>query len=116
MEHKFQWSAFVDETRQEQVVVRCDDWAEFLEAIDLMKTLLPAASDGSIASPAPDSEPEIPPDQCPIHNKQMKERTGKNGQRWFDHRWKEGEVWYVCNGKNFHVQGERNGTSTGKHS
>lgn len=36
---------------------------------------------------------------CTIHNKQMKQRTGKNNNTWYDHRWQEDEVWKQCNGK-----------------
>src|SRR5205823_1288636 len=103
MEHKFQWSVFVDPSRQEQYVVRCDDFGDFLDGIELVKSLLP---DGKEPTPLTEQEPEIPVDQCAIHNKSMKQRTSKDGTRkWYDHRWKEGDVWYVCNGKYEKVQG-----------
>jgi hypothetical protein len=36
---------------------------------------------------------------CTIHNKPMKERTGKNGVKWFDHRWQnEAGEWQKCSG------------------
>lgn len=34
---------------------------------------------------------------CTIHNKPMKERTGKNGV-WYDHRWQENGEWQQCSG------------------
>jgi hypothetical protein len=106
-EHKFQWSVFVDPSRQEQYVVRCDDFADFLEGIELVKTLLPHGN-GSNAPVFPEAEPEVPVDQCAIHNKPMKLRNGKTGNQWWDHRWKvetpNGDVWYVCNGQYEKVQ------------
>lgn len=35
---------------------------------------------------------------CTIHGKPMKERTGKNGGSWYDHRWQVNGVWQQCNG------------------
>src|SRR5690348_13912478 len=40
-EKKFQWSVFTNNTRMEQYVVRTDEFADFLEAIDLVRALLP---------------------------------------------------------------------------
>lgn len=34
MDRKYQWSRFVGANRDEQVVVRCDNWDEFLDAMD----------------------------------------------------------------------------------
>jgi hypothetical protein len=44
------------------------------------------------AKPAPTSH------FCEIHGKPMKERTGKNGGTWYDHRWQENGEWQQCNG------------------
>ena len=105
MDHpKFQWSVFVDNSRREQFVVRSDDFAEFLDGIELIKGLLPTHEQ----TPQEVQEPEIPKDVCAIHNSPMKLRTGKNGGTWYDHRWKEQcangeEVWMRCDGKSVKV-------------
>ncbi|SRR5579875_1672640 len=94
MEHaKYQWSRFTDLSKIEQVVVRCDDFNEFVEAIKDALELLKQRQAES------EPEPEIPPDQCIIHNAMMKKRQSKNGASWYDHRWQENGVWHVCNGK-----------------
>ncbi len=100
MEHKYQWSRFLDSGKNEQVVVRCDDFTEFLEAIQLAQELLAQR----LEAPENEPEPELPPDQCPIHNVTMKERRSKNGGHWYDHRWQENNVWHVCNGKTVKTQ------------
>ena len=95
--NKFQWSVFVDSSHNEQVVVRADDFAEFLEGIELVKGLL------TILVPE-EQEPEIPSDVCTIHNKPMKRRESRNGGVYYDHRWKQNDVWHVCDGKHTRVQ------------
>lgn len=94
MEHKYQWSLFVDPNKNEQFVIRCDDPTEFLAAMQLVQGLL---SQRPVQETEP--EPEIPADQCPLHNVTMKERKSKNGGHWYDHRWQENNVWHICNGK-----------------
>ncbi len=96
MEHKYQWSLFIDPSKSEQFVIRCDDPTEFLAGIELVRELLRQR-------PATDAEPEVPIDQCQIHNALMKERQNKNGGHWYDHRWQENGVWHVCNGQKVKV-------------
>ena len=99
MEHKYQWSRFVDLNKCEQVVVRCDDFNDFLEAMQLALELVRQRQEQE-----PEPEPEIPADQCSLHNATMKKRQGKNGGSWYDHRWQENGVWHVCNGKTVKTQ------------
>jgi hypothetical protein len=100
MEHKYQWSLFVDQCKTEQFVIRCDDPTEFLEGMQMVNALL------TRREPAQDMdvEPLIPPDQCILHNVTMKKRQSKNGGEWYDHRWQENEVWHVCNGMTIRAQ------------
>ena len=97
-EKKFQWSVFTDNRRLEQYVVRTDDFPDFLEAIDLVRALLPETNPehGGNGNGHVDDGP--PPDFCTIHEKSMKKRTAKDGGHYFDHRWQEQGVWMICNG------------------
>lgn len=94
IEHaKFQWSRFTDFSKIEQIVVRCDDYNEFVEAIGYALELLKKRQAES------EPEPEILPDQCALHNATMKKRQSKDGASWYDHRWQENGVWHACNCK-----------------
>ncbi len=98
MEHKYQWSLFVDPCKNEQFVIRCDDSTEFLEAIELVQGLIRQQQ------LTQEPEPDVPPDQCQIHNVAMKKRQGKNGTQWYDHRWQDQDVWHTCNGITIRTQ------------
>lgn len=58
--------------------------------------------DNNVQTPTVAHKPTVATDQehfCIIHNKPMKERTGKNGGKWFDHRWQnDAGEWQKCNG------------------
>lgn len=95
---KYQWNCFIDPNRMEQFVVRCDDPQEFVEAIQFVVTTFLQRT--SVQEYQSDQEPEIPPDQCTLHNVTMKKRQSKNGAiSWYDHRWQEDGIWHTCNGK-----------------
>jgi hypothetical protein len=100
---KYQWNFFVDSNKNEQFVIRCDDPTEFLEAIRFVQSLL--VQRNTVQETEPEPEPDIPPDQCQIHNRPMKKRQGKSGAQWYDHRWQdEAGVWHSCNGKTTQTQ------------
>lgn len=106
----YQWMWFSPDRRQ-QYVVRCEAFADFLEALELVRTLLPIEESqagngktpvGQPLQPLPPEafcEPEATEPLCPIHGEAMKQRRAKNGSTWWDHRWKDGEVWFRCNGE-----------------
>ena len=107
----FQWSIFTHD-RQQQYVVRCDDFEQFSAAIQQVLRILPELERQVTAerintkeqgTPAaqPPAKPTEPERYCPIHTgKRMKSRTSTDGQTWYDHRWKdESEHWHACNGE-----------------
>ncbi len=100
MEHypKFQWTV-TNADRSQQGVVRADTFDEFMEAVQSMDKLFPLPKEISLEKA---SEPGMETQEqsyCSLHKQPMKLRTAKSGEQWFDHRWKEGDVWYRCNGK-----------------
>ncbi len=100
---KFQWSVF-NQDRSQQWVVRCQTFEEFLEAVGQLQVLLSGGGHASQADllntdGAQNGQGETMSDFCAIHQQQMTLRTAKNGQQWYDHRWKEENVWHQCNGK-----------------
>ncbi len=90
---KFEWTVS-NADRSQQWVVRTDTFDELQEAVQRMNELIPLMK-GS--SPEKAKETEGQP-VCSLHKKLMKLRTAKSGEQWWDHRWKEGDVWYQCNG------------------
>lgn len=109
-EKKFQWSVFTNNTRMEQYVVRTDEFPDFLEAIDLVRALLPETNPEHDGNGNGHVEEASAADFCEMHQKPMKRREAKNGGHYYDHRWQEkdgtGEaVWMVCNGKQVKAQG-----------
>ncbi len=118
---KFQWSVFSAD-RAQQRVVRAETFEEFLQAVRQMNVLLPGEDASEQSAPLgvngaheeqaqveeapPPTQPIEQPDFCPIHQRLMMLRTGKNGQ-WYDHRWQEKGSWMQCNGKQVrsHVAG-----------
>src|SRR5438552_2398623 len=95
----FQWSIMVN-GRQQQFVVRADNIGDLEQRIAEVEMLI-AQRRGNI--PAPDeqeAEQEEKPNGhfCTTHNKVMTERFTKDRSKsWFDHRWQEGDTWYLCN-------------------
>ncbi len=114
MEHypKFQWT-ISNADRSQQWVVRTETFAEFTEAVHSMYKLFPL-----LKEPLPEkaSEPGIETGEqpyCSLHRQPMKLRTAKSGEQWFDHRWKEGNIWYQCNGSEIRTnQGKANNEET----
>lgn len=90
MDRKYQWSRFAGANRDEQVVVRCDNWDEFLEAVaHVEKEFFPSPVKPIVdtrTTQAPDkTETPIPVEQfeqqCPYcgGEKILNPKTGK----WF---------------------------------
>ncbi len=106
---KYQYSKFSPD-HLEQWVIRSNDYADFLEALDNIKTIIAPAESSQAPAPFPSAVPEEEPGacvlpECSIHHVLMKERRGKDGQTWWDHRWKdEQNQWHSCNGKYERVQ------------
>ena len=84
---KYQWSVFTA-NRNEQYVVRCDDFAEFEQGIRNIRH--------KMQEEAPDKEfePQEMPKICDIHNVPMMKKKGPYGEFW-SHRWAQS----FCNGK-----------------
>ena len=107
--NKFQWMVFSPD-RLQQWVVRADTEEDFIEGILLVQnlvcdTLLEHVKEkNAVEGTVSEQEPEVQADQCPIHNKPMKQRTSKNGGHYYDHRWQVDNVWHVCNGSSVRVQ------------
>ncbi len=99
MEHypKFQWTVS-NADRTQQWVVSADTFDEFLEAVHRMYELIPLTKGSSPEKAGERAKEAGGQPVCSLHNKPMKLRTAKSGEQWFDHRWKEGDVWYQCNG------------------
>ncbi len=94
---KFQWTVS-NADRTQQWVISAETFDEFFDAIHRMSELLPLTKGSSLEKAGePAKEAEGQP-VCSLHKKSMKLRTAKSGEQWWDHRWKEGDVWYQCNG------------------
>ena len=69
MERKFQYSKFLGDNREEQIVIRCDTWAEFVEA-----GLNIGINVEKIAGTKQRPEPELPVEQPKVN--QTPNKTG----------------------------------------
>ncbi len=96
----FQGSVFSAD-RVQQWVVRANTFEDFVRAIAQMKSLLPDSlvQPNEVQENAETASASTAAQFCSLHQKEMKRRTGKDGQVWYDHRWKEGETWKQCNGE-----------------
>lgn len=86
----------------DQIVVRSDDFMEFLEAIEKAKEMGKMSDEDSHISADEYTDEHL----CPVHKVKMKERDGyKGAPNYWDHRKKEmignEEVWVKCSGKGF---------------
>lgn len=103
---KYQYSVFLKNGRDQQFVVRADTHTELQVAITNLLTVIKTVESLHEVSPA--ISHEMRKDFCEMHQKEMKERTTKNGGRYYDHRKKEvidgNDVWFACNGHDWKRQ------------
>lgn len=103
----FQWSIFIDAAKREQFVLQSHNLADLLNNRELLFALITQEAQQLPAqepAPAQESDPAF----CSLHMVQMKQRTNKDGNTWFDHRWQdENNKWHICNGKSETVQQPR---------
>jgi len=82
---KFQWSVFVGPSRNEQYVIRGNDFGQLQNDIAKIK--------GAIGEQAEDIADNV---TCPVHKVALQHFT-KEGEEWWSHKLPSGE-W--CNGRN----------------
>ena len=102
---KFQWSFFVDSGKREQFVIRTNDFADIIGNRAMILDFVAQEID---TRPVQQPEPDGDPAYCSLHDEPMKERVGKKGNKWHDHRWQDSDdLWHVCNGKTETIQQPR---------
>lgn len=81
MEKQYQYSKFLGENREEQIVIRCDTWEEFVTAKKNVDTIF-AKRDASKPVVTNQQQDPYEPDEkeCVLHKGiMMKKRTGQYG-------------------------------------
>jgi hypothetical protein len=98
---KIQWSKFSPD-RSEQFVIRTDTWEELIELKNKVIGVIPQSNafpddTGPVATPP--EKVQASAKMCIIHNVEMKERKGKNGETFHSHARQTNNVWEYCNGR-----------------
>jgi len=101
---KFQYSVFLRNGREEQMVIRADDWDDFLEAkkkIDLVLKKRKKEEVQAVSTPQTPQAPQEPAKSrwCSVHEAVMTQSISKKtGKPYFSHRNEAGQI---CFGKEY---------------
>lgn len=101
---KYQYSVFLKNGRDQQLVIRANTFEELVEAKKNVDKILEVSEKNTetLAKEFVANTPEVAPSEhfCALHSKEMKIRSNPRDPKltWYDHRQKDGEQWQQCSG------------------